>query len=204
LLDAEQRNSDMKIIKRIALAILVLTVIGLIFRGWLYRHMVTYKSAGQRMTYLTGEKLADYIEASIDNKKHLNVDEVIVYGLRITSQQLNFMGNKNDNDPNKLLYSKTAHCVGYTSFFVTTCNYLLKKHNLSNTWTAKPQIGQLYFLGVNIHQYFSTPFFKDHDFATIENKTTGEVLAIDPTVNDYLFIDFVTYTKMTRQDEHKK
>jgi hypothetical protein len=30
---------------------------------------------------------------------------------------------------------------------------------------------------------------------TIENKKTGEILAVDPTVNDYLNIDFITYSK---------
>jgi len=30
---------------------------------------------------------------------------------------------------------------------------------------------------------------------TIENKTTGEIFAVDPTVNDYLYIDFITYSK---------
>ena len=38
-------------------------------------------------------------------------------------------------------------------------------------------------------------FFKDHDFVTIENKETGEIFAVDPSVNDYLFIDFVTFNK---------
>jgi hypothetical protein len=71
----------------------------------------------------------------------------------------------------------------------------LKRYNLADRWTAKPQIGQLYFLGTNIHKYFNSAFFKDHDFVTIENKKTGEILAVDPTVNDYLHIDFITYSK---------
>ena len=31
--------------------------------------------------------------------------------------------------------------------------------------------------------------------AAIENKITGEIYAVDPTVNDYLYIDFITYYK---------
>ena len=69
----------------------------------------------------------------------------------------------------------------------------MKKYNLDDTWTAKPQIGQLYLLGTNIHQYFNHPFLKDHDFVAIENKQTGQILAVDPTVNDYFYIDFITY-----------
>jgi len=29
----------------------------------------------------------------------------------------------------------------------------------------------------------------------IENKSTGEVFAVDPLVNDYFYIDLVTYVK---------
>jgi len=158
--------------------------------------LVTYKSVGLRTNYsATDDKLVDFINASADEQTDPDIETIIKLGLSITSGQLNFTADKNDTDPNKLITSKTAHCVGYATFFATTCNHLLDKYNLADTWTAKPQVGQLYFLGTNVHQYFNTPFFKDHDFATIENKTTGQIFAVDPTVSDYLFIDFVTYTK---------
>lgn len=170
--------------------------VGLLFRGWFYRHLVTYKSVGLRTNYsATDEKLTEYIDANIDKQADPKIEQIIKLGLSITSRQLKFTANKNDIDPNKLINSKTAHCVGYASFFATTCNYLFKKYTLSDRWTAKPQIGQLYFLGTNIHTYFNSSFFKDHDFVTIENKTTGEIFAVDPTVNDYLYIDFITYAK---------
>ena len=192
----------MKFIKRTLLIILILSTVGLLFRGWFYRHLVTYKSDGIRTNYLaTNIKLTDYIDANNDMQTDPDIKQIIKLGLSITSRKLNFTANKkNDNDPNKLIISKTAHCVGYASFFATTCNYLLEKYNLSDTWTAKPQAGQLHFLGTNIHDYLTkffkdTDFIKDHDFVTIENKKTGEILAVDPTVNDYLRIDFITYNK---------
>jgi hypothetical protein len=162
---------------------------------------VTYKSDGIRTNYLaTNIKLTDYIDANTDKQTDPDIKQIIKLGLSITSRKLNFTADKNDTDPNKLIISKTAHCVGYASFFATTCNYLLEKYNLSDTWTAKPQVGQLKFLGTNIHEYLTnffkdTDFIKDHDFVTIENKKTGEILAVDPTVNDYLRIDFITYNK---------
>jgi hypothetical protein len=186
----------MKFIKRIILVFLILTTVGLLFRGWFYRHLVTYKSIGLRQTYIaTDEKLLNFIEINVNGKKDLVIKEIIQLGLSTTSRQLNFSASKNDNDPNKLIYSKTAHCVGYALFFSTTCNYLLKKYNLAVTWSAKPQIGQLYILGTNVHKHFKSQFFKDHDFVTIENKKTGEIFAVDPTINDYFCIDFITYTK---------
>ena len=191
----------MKFIKRTLLIILIISTVGLLFRGWFYRHLVTYKSVKIRTNYLpTNIKLTDYIDANTEKQTQPDIKQIINLGLSITSRKLNFTVDKNDTDPNKLIISKTAHCVGYASFFATTCNYLLEKYNLSDTWTAKPQAGQLIFLGTNIHKYFTKffkdpDFIKDHDFVTIENKKTGEILAVDPTVNDYLRIDFITYNK---------
>lgn len=171
-------------------------IVGLVFRGSIYILLVTYKSIGQRMTYSAiDDNLVNYIEGNEDDENNFDIKEVIKVALSKTSQQLNFTTSKNDNDPNKLIISKRAHCVGYSSFFVTTCNYLLEKNNLADVWTAKPQIGQLFLFGNNIHKYFNSSFFKDHDFVIIENKTTGEVFAVDPTINDYLFIDFIRYEK---------
>jgi hypothetical protein len=30
---------------------------------------------------------------------------------------------------------------------------------------------------------------------TIENETTGEIFAVDPTMNDYFHIDFIVFNK---------
>ena len=156
--------------------------------------MVTYESLGSRTNYsATDGKLIEYIDANSPEQADPDIEDIVKLGLSITSKKLNFSADKNDIDPNRLISSKTAHCVGYASFFATTCNYLLDKNNLTNKWTAKPQVGQLYFMGTNIHKYFNSSFFIDHDFVTIENQTTGEIFAVDPTVNDYLNIDFISY-----------
>lgn len=185
----------MKILKRLLLAILLLTLVGLLFRGPVYRHLVTYRSIGPRTTYAaTDKKLTAILDAGVDQKTNPDIAQIIKRGLSITASQLTFTAGKNDKDPNQLIHSRKAHCVGYAAFFAATCNYLLKKYNLEDTWTAKPQIGQLYFLGTNVHPYLNSAFFKDHDFVILENKISGETLAVDPTVNDYLYIDFVTYS----------
>ena len=192
-------NKVMKFIKRTILTTLILISAGILFRGWFYRHLVTYKSIGLRTNYIaTDNKLIAYIDSIADNQTGLGIEQIVKLGLSITSKQLNFTSDKNHTDPNKLINSKTAHCVGYAAFFTTTCNYLLDKYNLTDTWSAKPQIGQLYFLGINIHKYFKSSFFKDHDFVIIENKKTRKVFAVDPTINDYLCIDFVTYSNSER------
>jgi hypothetical protein len=141
----------MKVIKRIVLIILILVAAGLIFRGWLYRQLITYKSIGQRTVYLpTNNDLFAYLNTSVDDNNNLTIEEIIKLALSITSQTLSFTAEKNETNPNSLISSKTAHCVGYASFFATTCNYLLSKYGLASSWTANPHAGQLYFLGVNV------------------------------------------------------
>jgi len=179
-----------------ALIIIVLMVAILLFRGWFYRQMVTYRSLGQRPDHAaTDEDLLGLINESAPELTDPDIVEVIRLALAITAHQLNFTAQNNHTDPNKLISSRTAHCVGYAAFFATTCNVLLAKYDLGQHWRAIPQVGQLHVFGTNVHRYVSTPFFKDHDFVTIENSATGEIFAVDPTLKDYLFIDFVTYEK---------
>ena len=182
----------MKFVKRLTLTLLIFGTIGFLCREWLYNQFVSYRSIGFRPTYVASNpKLINYLNSDSSKQKNPDIHQIIKQSLSITSGKLNFTTGKNSNDPNKLITSRTAHCVGYASFFSTACNYLLKKDNLSHEWIAKTHVGQLYILGTNIHRYLNSPFLKDHDFVTIENKTTGEVLAVDPTLNDYFGIDFI-------------
>lgn len=182
--------------KRIGLTIIILLAIGLLFRGLVYWHLVGYKSIGIRANYsATNHQLIELIDSKDGLTAQPDIEQIIKLGLSITSAHLNFTASDNDNDPNKLIDSKTAHCVGYASFFTVTCNHLLDKYSLNDKWTATSNVGQLYFLGRNVHTYFDSPFFKDHDFVTIQNASTGQVFAVDPTVNDYLGIDHVNFIK---------
>ncbi|MBO9700932.1 MAG: hypothetical protein J7604_12035 [Sporocytophaga sp.] len=190
----------MKISKRLFLSTLILLTILLLFRGWFYRSLVTYKSIGQRHSYLPRDKnLISYIETNVEENKKVDIKDIIEIGLSATAKRLNYSVDPKTNDPNSLIYTKTAHCVGYATFFATTCNYLLKKYNLDKNWEAKPQIAQLYIFRTNIHQFFNSPFFKDHDIVIIENQRTGETFAVDPTLNDYLYIDTITFEKATKR-----
>lgn len=172
--------------------LLILSAMLFLCRTYLFCTFVSYKNIGQRVSYApTDKELINCIEKQVKIEKKLVITEIIPLSLEITAQKLTFTAGKNDNDPNKLIHSQKAHCVGYAAFLATTCNYLLKKNQLASEWVAKPCIGQLYFLGINVHPYFDTPFFKDHDFVIVENKKTKEVFAIDATIYDYLGINAV-------------
>ncbi|WGU67484.1 hypothetical protein QIU19_07690 [Capnocytophaga canimorsus] len=85
--------------------------------------------------------------------------------------------------------------MGYAQFFALVCNYMLKKNNLHKEWVAKVYIGKLKFLGNDIHQYFQSSFFKDHDFVVVENVRTQEIYAVDPTLYDYFVIKKVRFVR---------
>ncbi|MCX2762249.1 hypothetical protein [Aquimarina muelleri] len=179
-----------KSIKRVLFASIILMLIGFIFRGTIYRKVVKYKPLQQRSSYIVqDDDLINYIEVN-SQKKTIKVEGIIKVGLFLTSKKLRFIYSKNHNNPNELIKSKTANCIGYASFFSSVCNYLFKKYHL-NDWVAKPYKGLIYFFGKNLHLYFNSAFFKDHDFVIIENTITGQSFAVDPSINDYLFIDLV-------------
>jgi len=181
---------------QLLLLLLLLGITIVLFRTYLFCTFITYKSIGQHASYVATDKaLINCIEKEIVNGKKMTIPQIIALSLELTAKELTFTGGKNHNDPNTLIHTKNAHCVGYAAFLATTCNYLLKKSQIANEWIAKPHIGQLYFLGVNIHPYFNTPFFKDHDFVIVENLKTKERVAIDATVFDYGKIDKVSLLK---------
>lgn len=176
-------------LKRFLLTISILLISIFLLRGWLFRQLVHYKTIGHRTEYpVTDLDLARLIDQAVANDKPADVETAIRVSLRLTAQHLHFVAAKNDNDPNLLIHSKKAHCVGYAAFFSTVCNAVLTKAGLATEWVARPQVGAIYFLGVNVHRYFKTPFFRDHDFDSIENKQSEAQYLVDPTVYEYFGI----------------
>lgn len=183
----------MKRIKIAAFSIIIAFILLILFRHSIYNNLISYKPIGERTDFTANnENLIRLIENSGDLEKNLGIEQIVKLSLKITSKQLTFTSEKSDIDPKLLIVSRHANCIGYATFFSTTCNYLLKKHGLSETWTAKAKIGELYILSVNLHQYFNSAFFKDHDFVIIENKATGELIILDPSLYDYCYINQVT------------
>jgi len=73
--------------------------------------------------------------------------------------------------------------------FNSITNYLIIKSKQESSIEAEHKIGQLNLFGINLHQFFNKPFFKDHDFNEVRNNKTGEVFCIDPSLSDYLRIN---------------
>jgi len=186
----------MKFIRTLVVVVLIAAAAGWICRQWLFINLVTYKISGKRTDYLVYYiSLEKKINQNAAFGNPAGIKEIIKLCHKITSDHLEFTTAPCSSDPKKLFYTQKANCIGYAAFFTTCCNYLLSKSGLAGSWVAIHRVGKLYFFGLNLHQFFKSAFFRDHDFVTIENRTTGEVIAVDPVLADYLQIPFIMSAK---------
>ena len=160
----------------------------ILFRGIIFRLAVKYNEIGTRPEIaLTNKKLIDKIDIESTNKI-IEAKLILEIADEITKKELKFTTKKSSNNPNELVNTNLANCVGYSAMYNSIANYLINKNDLHNEIVAEHKIGQLELLGFNLHDYFENPFFNDHDFNEITNKVTGEIFLIDPSVSDYLWI----------------
>lgn len=171
----------MRFIKRCFLLIFILFLVVILFKGFIYRNFVEYYDIKCRGIFVI-ENLSN------DNFRNTDINEIIDYALNQTSKKLEFKLN----NPGKFMLTGKANCVGYSTFFCSYMIQLLNKNNLDNEWKVNHKVAKLKFLGVDIHQYFSSPSFKDHDFVVLENLKTKEKIAIDPALYDYTRIKRVS------------
>lgn len=155
----------------------------IVFRNFLFNYFFSYQVINERKNFK--------LEKSVSSEKSNNIEEIIHHQLNKTSSLLNFTFDKCDNEPNRLLKSKKANCIGYSAFLTASVNNELYFKGLNNEWIAKHKVGEIYFLRYNIHTLFKSKFFKDHDFVMLENKKTNETIAVDPVLHDYFRIDSI-------------
>ena len=148
------------VLKIIGIAILLL----LVFRGFIYRHTISYTPIKTKTTIpLTNKKILTKISAAIDNQQ-LDVTQIVRIASSITNNQLQFTFQKISNNPNKIMVTQKANCVGYAAFFNAIVHYIIDKKGLQNHYQARHLVGKLDFLGVDLHQFFTDSFYQNHDY----------------------------------------
>ena len=160
---------------------LIIIFLIILIRSFLFNLFFSYK--------IINEKKVLKLEQKESSENSKNIEDIIDSELRKTSSLLSFTFNKCESEPNKLLKTKEANCIGYSAFLAASINNKFHLVGLSNEWKAKHKVGEIYFLGYNIHPHFKSKFFKDHDFVVIENIKTNEIIAIDPALYDYFRIN---------------
>jgi hypothetical protein len=168
---------------------LLLLLLLLLFRGYLFRLVVCYHPIGAQPNFvINDDKLAQYLESQpIDT----NLQRIVKRSLDLTASQLRFSFGKCETDPNRLFYSKNANCVGYASYFNTTCQALLNQAGLGKRYRATHLRGKITLLGFDLHQLTDSPFFQDHDYNLVEDLKTGQRVFVDASTRDVLGIGFV-------------
>ncbi len=166
----------------------ILILVLMLFRGVIFRLVIKYNDIGTRsVVVLTNKKLIEKIDRESDNIE-IDIKSILSIANGITTEALGFTTGQASNNPNQLINSKQANCVGYSAMFNSIADYLIRKNNLQGEIKAEHKVGQLELFGINLHQYFESSFFKDHDYNELVDKKTGDKIAIDPTVSDYLWI----------------
>ena len=122
----------------------------------------------------------------------MTIEKIVQISRSITTQELSFTTTQISRNPNDLFISKKANCVGYAAMFNSIANYLIQSNHLELKYAANHRIGRLELLGFNLHAFFNSPFFRDHDYNEIIDLQKRNTLAVDPSVTDYLGIDYVS------------
>ena len=162
----------------------ILFIVLIAFRGSIYRLIISYDDIGNRQNVqLTNEKLISKINHNISNI-NIDLNTIVEVANQITNEELSFTMSESSNNPNEIFDEKKANCVGYSSLFNSITTYIIFKNNLQDEIVAEHKIGEIYLFGVNLHQFFESQFFKDHDFNEIRNQKSGEQIFIDPSLSD--------------------
>lgn len=162
--------------------LLVLIFAMFLGRNLLFRALFRYETIRER-------KVLELKDEELNNERYGNIEDIIQSSLEQTSETLQFSFEPCENDPNRLLNTKKANCIGYSAFLAALIQNGLRENKLDEAWKVRHEVGEIYFLNQNIHRYFTSPFFKDHDFVVVENKVTKEKIAIDAAVYDYFRIN---------------
>jgi hypothetical protein len=167
-------------------------------RGWLYRQVVAYQEVGIRREYLVeSQQLTEILDkkwgkisADLPDKS-IGMSLIVDDAQHLTAERLAYKWENCPSNPLETVRTGVANCIGYGAFCSMACNYYFQKGGIGHIWNARPVIGKLSLLGVDIHPYFQSSFFKDHDFVVVENAQTGERIAVDPTLYDVMGVERV-------------
>jgi hypothetical protein len=169
--------------------ILLLILLVIVLRGWLYRLTVTYHPISERPSILTTDK--GFRQQLEYQPVDTSMQRIVRQSLSLTTSQLEFSFGKCDSDPNHLFYSKKANCVGYAAYFNAVCQQLLAQVGLEKRYRVQHLRANITFLGFDLHQLTDSPFFKDHDYNMVEDLRTGERIFVDASTKDVLGIGIV-------------
>ncbi|PQA91672.1 hypothetical protein B0A69_17905 [Chryseobacterium shigense] len=163
--------------------LLILIFAGIFGRNFLFNSFFRYEIIKEREMYSLKNK------HDVQYRNNGDVEDIINENLKETASALSFSFDPCASDPNILMETKKANCIGYSAFFAASLHNRLEEQGLDDDWSVSHEVGEIYFLNENINAYFKSKFFKDHDFVVVKNRKTKETIAVDPALYDYFRID---------------
>ncbi len=180
----------MKTTIKILRSIAIIFIVVIIFRGFLYRVCFSYEVTQERKNIeLTNLSFVHIIDSL--SKDDMDIHEIMALSQELTNENLTFTFTDVSPDPNSAIEIGKANCIGYSSMYNAIGNYLIRKKGLASQYKFVHVVGKISFLGMDIHGLFDSSFFKNHDFNQMIDKDKNELIAVDPSLNDYFWIDFV-------------
>ena len=178
-----------KFLKKTLIILLVLGLIIYTFKGELYRKTVKYKEINQRsLIKIDNKTIKDDLDFWLSTYNYATVEQIVDFAHDYSTEDISYTFGKCSTNPNNVIDSKSTNCVGYSALFHCVASYLLEKRRFSESVKSEHKVGQLYFLGFNLHQLFKDPAFKDHDYNVVTDNSTHKKYVIDPTVSANLGI----------------
>jgi hypothetical protein len=117
------------------------------------------------------------------NYKVKDINKLINQALLITLNDLSFNLYSADNDNvNKIHQTQTANCVGYTNYFNSILNELLKENKVKNVKILHARVNVL-MCNKNIH-IIKDRSLKDHDISIVFDQNSGINYYVDPSLSE--------------------
>jgi hypothetical protein len=189
----------MKKLKKTFQILALLIVLVIIFRAWIFRKSISYTPTGERLTILLiDQQILQELESEMRIQMELeaknttlSIEKIIQLAQKKTSEKL-FFSKKSVKNPNIIIKEGKANCIGYAALFNSIAQFMLKSQQLEQQYQVNHLVGKIDLWGIDLHQFFNTPFFKDHDYNEIINLKTRHKIYIDPIVSDYFGIHQVS------------
>lgn len=177
--------------------ILAVFLFSYLFRGPIYRSVVKYRVTDERTALsFNGEARSLCLANLRESTLPMDMEGAVDFALDLTAGKLSYAFRGTSNDPSILLLSNDrAHCVGYAALFSAACNVALDRSGLQRTVRCEQKVAKLEVFGEDIHALFDSPFFKDHDICLVTDLRSGAIIAVDPTLNDFLGVDRVALVR---------
>lgn len=174
----------MRILWRPLLFFLFLLVLLWLCRAAAFRALVHYKVIGQRLPVPA---------LSLHTTAPLELESAMEVALDSTAARLHFSTGKVSSDPALLMHGGPANCMGYATLCAALIKGQLEAAGLDDRYVIEAVIGKLYVGDQDLHAFFTSPFWKDHDVVRITDLTSNEVVVLDPTLYDHVGIGRVSY-----------